>query len=194
MDFAKLKDVSSLSSSALSPYTLVIDDLEAFELMAPSTLDAIKFISITLQLINSPSSPLSNCIRLVSYGRQDSTVASPDLNNSITTVDLSLTEYLRCRATTIAEIHPLATGYSLDVHGLIRITSRYNYSTSNTTDTLQPKPSSTTASANTSQYDRQPTASALNPTRGFLSQRTLIYKALDTGVKCSEVRLNHTKA
>ena len=181
MDFTKLKEVSSTTSTP-SPYTLVIDDLEAFELMATSTLDAIKFISITLQLINSPSSPSSHCTRLVSYGRQDSTVASPDLSSSTSVEDLSLTEYLRYRATTIAEIHPLATGYSLDVHGLIRITSRYNYLTSSTTDTLQPKPSST------------PTAAGPTATRGFLSQRTLIYKALDTGVKCSEVRLNHTKA
>lgn len=133
-----------------SNYSLFIDDLHALELLAPSQGEARIFISNTLSSITTSSTITS----LVGFGR----CANMDDDQ------LSLTEYCSYRADVTVEVKQLSTGYSLDTHGLIQISSRH-----------MPNNSDTSVDSSTSKL------------HGLWFQ-TLLFKALETGVKCSIVR------
>ena len=138
-------------------YSLFIDDLNALELLAPSINEARLFISNLLGPVTTSSSAISS---LVGFGRY-STITGKE--------ELSLTEYCRYRADVTVEVKPLSTGYSLDTHGLIQISSRHS-----------PLSDSDGSNSNASNH-------STGKMHGLWFQ-TLLFKALETGVRCSIVR------
>lgn len=154
------KDLESISSGLLndsapetSDLSLFIDDLNALEIIAPTHSDARLFVSKTLGSL-SPSNTISS---LVGFGRYTENECD----------ELSLIEYCRYRADVTVEVKPLSTGFSLDTHGLIQISSRHA----------------------PSRADISNHAPNCSPGSGHgLWIQTLLFKALETGVRCSVVR------
>jgi len=143
-------------------FTVIIDDLEAFDLLCPYRQEASLLIRQLCDAVN-PSDRDRGRGRLhsfISYGRKCSNNLTYSFGNwSIETTEDStispsvfddnddipaLSEYLQYRCNTCVVVSPLSSGYTQHVHGSISITSN----------------------------------------KLGIKKQLLLYKALDSGVKC----------
>lgn len=136
-------------------FTFMIDDMEAMEITSlDSTTNSVQFMS---RCLNQMYKQCGHCQGIICFGRKSS---------HSNTSSFSLSDYCRQRADIIVDVNPLSTGYSTDIHGIIRVYSR-NLS-----------PSTVNVSENN--------FAKADTTR--IWQQSLIFKALDSGVKCSVIK------
>lgn len=119
---------------SLGSMSLFIDDLDMFELLAPSPAIARNWIADVLDHAKNVSA-------MVVYGRECVDLNRNDYGRWISSMDLAdetnqwqrpaldedgephLSEYLAYRAEVTVKANPLTTGYSADVHGIITVAS-----------------------------------------------------------------------
>ena len=90
-----------------------------------------------------------------------------------------------CRATVIVEVCPLASGFSSEVHGMLRVTSRHS-------PQICPPglgPTSTESGSSSRRDDRAVAGVTAGDSKAGskLYQRVLTYKALETGIRCAVI-------
>lgn len=116
MKFSITAEANSMSDLQ-QQYYLCIDDLDAMELMSPSSKSTRKFmLCCHNQLKPMSSSKTTPLMGMVTFGRQSSSaliISGQDEPN--------ITEYCKCLADIMVGISGLTTGYSSDVHGIITI-------------------------------------------------------------------------
>ena len=156
--------INNESSDIHDNYILMIDDLEAMEITSSeSNISSILFIS---KCLNRMYNNDSNCQGIIGFGRK---IAKDHLSSS----SINISDYCRNRADITIEINPLTTGYSVDTHGVIKVHSRSIF------------PSSTQVIENQTIHNNYKIDFA-NTSR--IWQQSLLFKALDTGIKCSVIK------